>query len=71
MANSPLWQKILVAVLLLAVLAYYGWNYFIGPKLKVTKIARRNIKRAMPELQPAAIENIIIGIWENLGPILT
>jgi len=44
---------------------------FIGPKLCATKIARRNIKLAMPELSDANVENIIIGMWDNLGRVVT
>lgn len=40
----------------------------IGPLVRgVTKRARRNIARAMPDLSPAAIDEIIGDMWENLG----
>ena len=44
---------------------------FIGPKLKVTQIARENIRLAMPELSEERIEKIIIGMWDNLGRVIT
>lgn len=44
---------------------------FIGPKLKVSNTARRNIKLAMPQLKDVEIEEIIIGMWDNLGRIIT
>ncbi|MFN4353295.1 lysophospholipid acyltransferase family protein [Parvibaculum sp.] len=45
-----------------------GWlGRTIGPKMGVSKKARRNIGLAMPELGPAEIERIISGMWDNLG----
>jgi KDO2-lipid IV(A) lauroyltransferase len=42
----------------------------IGPYLRRTGIARNNIKQAMPELNDNQIEQIIKGMWNNLGRTL-
>lgn len=42
----------------------------IGPFLGRTKTARRNLTRAMPELNAAAIDRIIGDMWENLGRVM-
>lgn len=39
----------------------------IGPRLGVSRVARRNIDRALPGLDRAAIERIVRGMWDNLG----
>lgn len=39
----------------------------IGPHLKITTVARRNLKRAFPEKSDAEIEAIIPAMWENIG----
>lgn len=39
----------------------------IGPRIKVSRIARRNIARAFPDLDPPAVEAILRGMWDNLG----
>ncbi|HUD50632.1 hypothetical protein [Parvibaculum sp.] len=45
-----------------------GWlGRHIGPKLGITRRARNNIARAMPELSNAEIERVVIGMWDNLG----
>lgn len=44
---------------------------FIGPKLKVNKTACHNIKLAMPELSDSKVEEILIGMWDNLGRVIT
>ena len=43
---------------------------YIGPFLGRTKTARRNLTRAMPELDAAAIDRIIGDMWENLGRVM-
>ncbi len=49
-----------------------GWlGRAIGPHLKVNKTARNNIKMAMPELSGERVEEILIGMWDNLGRVLT
>ncbi|MEN6543539.1 hypothetical protein [Parvibaculum sp.] len=45
-----------------------GWlGRNLGPKLGITRRARGNIKRAMPELSTEEVERIVIGMWDNLG----
>jgi Kdo2-lipid IVA lauroyltransferase/acyltransferase len=39
----------------------------IGPYLGLDKRARANLRRAMPDLDPAQIERIVRGMWDNLG----
>jgi|SRR5579864_491993 len=42
----------------------------LGPHLGITRLARENIRRAMPELDDAAIERIVVGMWDNLGRVI-
>src|SRR5215469_4417300 len=39
----------------------------IGPHLGVSRHARRNIRRALPELSEAEIAGVVAGMWDNLG----
>lgn len=39
----------------------------IGPRLKVSDVARRNLARAFPEKDAAWIEARVKGVWDNLG----
>ncbi len=39
----------------------------LGPRLGISERARRNLRLAMAELPPARIEEIIAGMWDNLG----
>lgn len=39
----------------------------LGPSLPVSNIARRNLRRVMPERDAAEIEHIVAGVWDNLG----
>ncbi len=41
----------------------------LGPHLGISKRARINLRRALPELGDAAVEQIIIGMWDNLGRV--
>ncbi len=41
----------------------------IGPHLGVSKRARENLRLAMPELSPAAVERTVRGMWDNLGRV--
>src|SRR5215467_5874579 len=41
----------------------------IGPWLGITKRARLNIGRALPQLSQADISHIIAGMWDNLGQV--
>ncbi len=42
----------------------------IGPRLGVSKRARRNLKLALPALSPPEIEAIVRGMWDNLGRVM-
>jgi KDO2-lipid IV(A) lauroyltransferase len=45
-----------------------GWlGRKLGPLVRRTRIARRNLALAFPEASPAEIESIARGMWENLG----
>ncbi len=39
----------------------------IGPRLPVSRVADRNLRLALPELDRAARRQIIRGMWDNLG----
>ena len=41
----------------------------IGPRLGLSRRARRNLALAMPELSEAEIERIVAGMWDNLGRV--
>lgn len=41
----------------------------IGPRLGVSERARRNLRRAMPELSADEIETVVRGMWNNLGRV--
>jgi KDO2-lipid IV(A) lauroyltransferase len=41
----------------------------IGPRLGVTRRARRNLRLAFPEKTAAEIETIVRGMWDNLGRV--
>lgn len=43
----------------------------IGPRLGVTRRARKNLQRAFPEKSAAEIEAIVGDMWENLGRVAT
>src|SRR5947208_743959 len=42
---------------------------WIGPRLGISRRARRNLRAALPELTPAQIERILRGMWDNLGRV--
>ncbi|MBV9814923.1 MAG: lauroyl acyltransferase [Alphaproteobacteria bacterium] len=42
----------------------------IGPRLGITKRARLNIARALPELSQAEVSPLIAGMWDNLGRVV-
>ncbi|MEQ8666980.1 MAG: lauroyl acyltransferase [Rhodospirillales bacterium] len=45
-----------------------GWiGRTIGPRVGKHRLARRNLKMAMPELDDAAVEAILHDMWDNLG----
>lgn len=47
-----------------------GLTRTIGPWLKVSNVARRNLARAFPDKSPADIESIVKDVWENLGRVV-
>jgi KDO2-lipid IV(A) lauroyltransferase len=42
----------------------------IGPQLRASQRADQNLRRAMPHLRAAARQQIIRGMWENLGRVM-
>src|SRR5687767_281053 len=45
-----------------------GWlGRLLGPRLGITRRARRNLRLVMPELSEAEIERIVGEMWDNLG----
>ncbi|MBP3126957.1 lauroyl acyltransferase [Thalassospira sp. ER-Se-21-Dark] len=45
-----------------------GWLMrTLGPKVGQTKKARNNLVAAFPEKSPEEVDNIIVGMWDNLG----
>lgn len=47
-----------------------GLARLIGPRLGVSRIARRNLTRAFPEKSAAEIETIVAEVWDNLGRVV-
>src|SRR5216683_2309631 len=41
----------------------------IGPRLGISKRARRNLRAALPELSAREIERVLRGMWDNLGRV--
>ena len=39
----------------------------IGPRLRVHRIAERNLRRALPQLDDAAVRRTLRDMWDNLG----
>lgn len=47
-----------------------GWlARMIGPRLKVTGVARRNLARAFPDKSAAEIETLVREVWDNVGRV--
>ncbi len=42
----------------------------IGPRLKASRIAKRNLKMCFPDKSDEEIESIMVGMWNNLGRIV-
>lgn len=42
----------------------------IGPRLAITRRARRNLQLAFPETSEAEREAIVLGMWDNLGRVV-
>ncbi len=65
-----LWILLLVFSLLPAQAAsnFGGWiGRSIGPRLAASRKARRNLENALPDLSEARKDEIIKGMWDNLG----
>jgi KDO2-lipid IV(A) lauroyltransferase len=41
----------------------------IGPRLGISDRARRNIRRALPELSEGEIAGLVLAMWDNLGRV--
>jgi KDO2-lipid IV(A) lauroyltransferase len=41
----------------------------IGPRLGISRRARRNLSAALPELSASEIERVLRGMWDNLGRV--
>jgi Kdo2-lipid IVA lauroyltransferase/acyltransferase len=41
----------------------------IGPRLAVSRIARRNLARAFPAMSAAEVETTVRAVWDNLGRV--
>lgn len=51
--------------------SFGGWlARAIGPRLKVSNIARANLARAFPDKGTAEIEAIVAQVWDNLGRVV-
>lgn len=51
--------------------AFGGWlGRTLGPRLPVHRVAMKQLQRAMPELDDAARDAALLGMWENLGRLL-
>lgn len=42
----------------------------LGPRVAISRRARKNLKAALPALDDAAIERTIRGMWDNLGRVV-
>ena len=42
----------------------------VGPRLRASRVARRNLTRAFPDLPPARIEALVAEVWDNLGRVV-
>ena len=42
----------------------------IGPRLKISNQARRNLRCALPELSDDEIARVVAGMWDNLGRVV-
>jgi KDO2-lipid IV(A) lauroyltransferase len=72
----------LVALPVRAAFRFFGWFHpqtasklggaiarTIGPRLGISAVARRNLALALPELDTAAREKIVVAMWDNLGRV--
>ncbi len=42
----------------------------LGPWLRVSQVARRNLAQALPDITPQERERIVVGMWDNLGRVV-
>jgi KDO2-lipid IV(A) lauroyltransferase len=73
-ATEAVFLKLLFAVLGLLPLDtasnFGGWlARTLGPRLGLNRRAERSIRRALPDLDDAAVHDIIVGMWDNLGRV--
>lgn len=47
-----------------------GLARWIGPRLKVSAMARRNLARAFPAMDRGEIETVVREVWDNLGRVV-
>lgn len=48
-----------------------GWiGRTVGPRLRTSRKALRNIQRALPDASPARHDEILLGSWDNLGRVM-
>jgi Kdo2-lipid IVA lauroyltransferase/acyltransferase len=48
-----------------------GWvARSLGPALKVSRRARRNLRRAFPEMDEATVERTLLQVWDNVGRVV-
>lgn len=48
-----------------------GWiGRTLGPRMAASRKARRNLERALPDLDEARKDEIIAGMWEHLGRVI-
>ena len=48
-----------------------GWlGRMIGPRLKISNVARRNLGHAFPEKSQGEIEELVTAMWDNLGRVV-
>jgi KDO2-lipid IV(A) lauroyltransferase len=51
--------------------AFGGWlGRTLGPRLAITRRARRSLSRALPDLTPAECDRAILAMWDNLGRVV-
>ncbi len=41
----------------------------VGPRLGLSRRARRNLERAFPDMKPAEIDRVVRDMWDNLGRV--
>jgi KDO2-lipid IV(A) lauroyltransferase len=47
-----------------------GLARLVGPRLGISRRAQRNLRRALPELDEAAAQRVIRGMWDNIGRVV-